>query len=168
LLLRNSGGALDELDEAAREAQSAAGAWAECPPETIANVFGSGDLVFVRAKGSDRLRRAFEHDRREIALHWVRNAFGDTRRIMSRHFKMVRSAPDLSLTLEAKLVAEFLLHQMMCVALIGLIRVAGPARLAIPARAIGGLRHHVGTVIEGFSEPARGDLAGGSGLRTRS
>src|ERR1700691_5938631 len=65
--------------------------WAECPRETVAHIFGPEDLTFVRGKASVRLRRAFERDRREIALRWVWSAFDETQQIISRHFRLVRS-----------------------------------------------------------------------------
>jgi hypothetical protein len=160
--------AADETSEAANSISPTANQWEECPPETVAHIFGPDDLSFIRCKGSDRLRRAFERDRRQIALHWVWSAFDETHRIMSRHFRAVRSSPDLNISLESKLVAEFLLHQFMCLTLAGALRAAGPNSLARLAGAIGNLRHQVGTVIEGFSKPAPGDLAKDSGLQIHS
>jgi hypothetical protein len=167
LLWRKPAGAPDEFadfDESDRDA----GQWAECPRETLEHIFGSDDLTFVRARGSDRLRRAFDKDRRQIALTWVWGAFEETRRTISRHFRAVRSSPDLSLTLESKLVAEVLLHQIMCLMLVAAIRLAGPDGLARLAGAVGSLRHQVGIVVAGVSKTAPGDLSSGSGLRTPS
>jgi len=163
-----SGAATDGAGEAAHSLSPAANQWDECPRETIEHIFGPDDLNFIRCNGSDRLRRAFERDRRQIALHWVWNAFDDTHRIMSRHFRAVRSSPDLSISLESKLVAEFLLHQFMCLTLAGALRLAGPNNLTRLAGAIGNVRHQVGTVIEGFSKSAPGDLTKDSGLQTHS
>jgi hypothetical protein len=164
--LRSSG--TDVAGEAGHLVFPAANQWAECPRETIEHIFGPDDLNFIRCKGSDRLRRAFERDRRQIALHWVWNAFDDTHQIMSRHFRAVRSSPDLSISLESKLVAEFLLHQFMCLTLAGALRLAGPNNLTRLAAAVGSLRHEVGTVIEGFSKSTPGDLTKDSGLQTHS
>lgn len=168
LLWRKPAAALDELEQADRGVLAGDDQWAECPRATIDHIFGSADLGFVRAHGSDRLCRAFERDRRHIALNWVWSAFDETRRILSRHFRTVRSSPDLSLTLESKLIAEFLLHQIMCLVLVGLVRLAGPDGLARLAGAIGNVRHQVGVVIEGFPDAARGDFSKGSGLHISS
>jgi len=154
--------------EPVRDVLPAADQRAECPRETIRHLFGTEDLTYVRVKGSDRLRRAFERDRREIALRWVWSTFDETQQIISRHFRLVRSSPDLSISLEAKLVAEFLLHQSMCLALVAALRLAGPNNLARLAGAVGNLGQHVGAAIESIPRPAPGDLTKGSGLRTPS
>jgi hypothetical protein len=164
--IRSSG--TDDSGDAALSVSPAANQWADCPRETIEHIFGPDDLNFIRCQGSHRLRRAFERDRRQIALHWVWSAFDETHRVMSHHFQAVRSSPDLSISLESKLVAEFLLHQFMCLTLAGALRVAGPNSLARLAGAIGNLRHQVGKVIEGVSKSAPGDLTKDSGLRTHS
>jgi hypothetical protein len=168
LLWRGPGAAISHGEDRLPDSIPVSDQWAECPREAIEHIFGSADLSFVRAHSSNRLCRAFERDRRQIALHWVWNAFDDTQRIMSRHFRMVRSSPDLSISLEAKLVTEFLLHQSMCLALAGALRLAGPNNLARLAGAVGNLRQQVGAVIESFPESASGDLNKGSGLRTHS
>jgi hypothetical protein len=168
LLWRRTSRALDRREDALPESLSGGDQRSECPRETIGHIFGAEDLTFVRGQGSDRLRRAFERDRREIALRWVWSAFDETQQIISRHFRLVRSSPDLSIILEAKLVAEFLLHQSMCLALVAALRLAGPNNLARLAGAVGDLRQQVGAVIETFPRPVSGDLAKGSGLRTPS
>jgi len=167
LLWRKPPAALDELDERDRSAPSA-GPWAECPHAVIDRIFASGDSGFVRANGSERLCRAFERDRRHIALHWVWSAFDETHRILARHFRAVRSSPDLSISLEAKLVAEVLLHQILCLMLLAAIRIAGPEGLARLAGAVGNLRHQVGIVAEGFPVSAGGDFSKNSGLHIPS
>lgn len=164
LLLRKPASAIDESGEAQHELLAEPIQSQECPRDTIAHIFGSEDFGFVRASGSERLCRSFRNERRQIALNWVRGTFAETHRIMSLHFRTVRSSPDLSLSLEAKLVAEFLLHQTMCLMLMGGIRVAGPDGLARLAGAVGSLRHQVGTVIEKLPETAPGNFAGGSNL----
>jgi hypothetical protein len=168
LLWRRPSGALNHREEAVPDSFSSDDQWAECPPETIAHIFGPEDLSFVRAHGSERLRRAFERDRRQIALHWVWSAFDETQQLMSHHFRAVRSSPDLSITLESKLVAEFLLHQSMCLILAGALRLAGPDNLARLAGAVGNLRRQVGAVAENIPQAASGELTKGSGLRTPS
>ena len=168
VLWRRPGAPISNGEYPLRDSISAEDQGAECPREAIEHIFGSEDLNFVRAHSSDRLRRAFERDRRQIALHWVWSAFDETQRIMSRHFRAVRSSPDLSISLESKLVAEFLLHQSMCLALVGALRLAGPNNLARLAGALANLRQQVGTVIEKFPESAPGDLHKGPGLRTHS
>jgi hypothetical protein len=168
LLWRRTSGALNHREDALLESFSGDHQWAECPRETIAHIFGSEDLTFIRTRGSERLRRAFERDRRQIALHWVWSAFHETQETMARHFRAVRSSPDLSITLESKLVAEFLLHQSMCLILAGSLRLAGPNNLDRLAGAVGNLRQQVGAVIESIPRPAPGDFTKGSGLRTPS
>jgi len=168
LLWRRTSRPLDHREDALPESLTGDGQSSECPRETIAHIFGAEDLTFIRAKGSDRLRRAFERDRREIALRWVWSAFDETHQIMSRHFRAVRSSPDLSISLEAKLVAEFLLHQSICLTLAGTLRLAGPNNLARLAGAVGNLGQQVGAVIESIPRPAPADLTKGSGLQTPS
>jgi hypothetical protein len=167
-LWRKPAGSLEELDQADHGLLPGDGQWAECPRATLDHIFGSHDLGFVRAKGSDQLCRAFERDRRQIALNWVWSAFDETHRIMARHFRAVRSSPDLSISLEAKLVAEVLLHQILCLMLVAAMRLAGPEGLARLAGAIGNLRHQVGVVTEGFPDSARGDFSKDSGLHIHS
>ncbi len=168
LLWRKPVGALDEFDQADRGLLPGDGQWAECPRATIDHIFGTGDLGFMRAKGSDRLCRAFERDRRQIALQWVWSAFDETHRIMARHFRAVRSSPDLSINLEAKLVAEVLLHQSLCLMLVAAVRLAGPEGLARLAGAVGNMRHQVGIVVDGFPASAGGDFSKDSGLHIHS
>jgi hypothetical protein len=168
VLWRRPAALVSNRHESVRGDFPAADQWSECPRETIAHIFGAEDLTFIRAKGSDRLRRAFERDRREIALRWVWSAFDETHQIMSRHFRAVRSSPDLSIILEAKLVAEFLLHQSICLTLAGALRLAGPNNLARLAGAVGNLGQQVGAVIESIPRPAPADLTKGSGLQTPS
>src|ERR1700685_3080793 len=167
VLWRRSAAPVSNGHEPIRDVR-AADQWAECPRETIGHIFGAEDLTFIRGKGSDRLRRAFERDRREIALRWVWSAFDESQQIISRHFRLVRSSPDLSISLEAKLVAEFLLHQSMCLALVAALRIAGPNNLARLAGAVGNLGQHVGAAIENITGPVPGDFTKGSGLRTPS
>jgi hypothetical protein len=139
----------------------------ECPAEAIEHIFGSSDLNFIRSNGPDRLRRAFERDRRQIALRWVWGVFDDTQHIMSHHFRSVRSSPDLSISLEAKLVAEFLLHQSLCLALAGVLRLAGPDSLARLATAVGNIRREVGAAVETFPGAAPRALTKSSGLQSK-
>ena len=87
---------------------------------------------------------------------------------MARHFRAVRSSPDLSISLEAKLVAEVLLHQILCLMLAAAIRLAGPEGLARLAGAVGNLRHQVGIVVEGFPGSAASDFSKDSGLHIHS
>jgi len=168
VLWRRPGAPISNGEDPLRDSISAEYQGAECPREAIEHIFGSEDLSFVRAHSSDRLRRAFERDRRQIALHWVWSAFDETQQIMARHFRAVRSSADLNITLESKLVAEFLLHQSMCLTLAGALRLAGPNNLARLAGAVGNLGQQVGAVIESIPRPAPGDLTKGSGLRTPS
>jgi hypothetical protein len=168
VLWRRPAASVSNRHESVRDDFPAADQWSECPRETIAHIFGPEDLTFVRGKTSDRLRRAFERDRREIALRWVWCSFDESQQIISRHFRLVRSSPDLSISLEAKLVAEFLLHQSMCLALVAALRLAGPNYLARLAGAVGNLGQQVGAVIESIPRPASGDLTKGSGLGTLS
>jgi hypothetical protein len=168
VLWRRPAAPVSNSRESVRDVFPAADRWSECPRETIEHIFGDEDLTFIRSRNSDRLRRAFERDRREIALRWVWSAFDETQQIISRHFRLVRSSPDLSISLEAKLVAEFLLHQSMCLALVTALRLAGPNNLARLAGAVGNLGQHVGSAIESIPRAVPGDLSKGSGLRTPS
>lgn len=165
LLWRSPAGAFDDFDESERSVLSAAAEWSECPQDTVAHIFGSQDLAFVQAQGSDRLLRAFERDRRQIALHWVWSSFGETKRIMARHFLSARSSPDLSLPLEFKLVAEFLLHQIFCLMLIAAIRLVGPHRLARLAGAVGYLHQQFAGVTSRIPDSARGNFTKSSGVQ---
>jgi hypothetical protein len=147
---------------------SAADQSRECPRGTIDHIFGSRDLDFIRRSSSVPLRRAFERDRRQIALHWVWGVFDETQHLLSQHFRAVRSSPDLSISLEAKLVAEFLLHQSMCLALVGALRLAGPNNLGRMASAVGSVRRHIGAAAESFPVAAPGDLTKSSGLQSNN
>jgi hypothetical protein len=164
----NSAAAIHHGPAAPRVFSSAAGHSRECPTETIEHIFGSQDLDFIRCKSSQRLRRAFERDRRQIALHWVWGVFDETQQIMSHHFRSVRSSPDLSISLEAKLVAEFLLHQSLCLALAAALRLAGPDNLARLAAAVGNVRRQVGAAVESFPGAVPEDLTKSSGLQSNS
>ncbi len=144
------------------------GLWHECPAETIEHIFGSDDLDFIRCRSSHRLRRAFERDRRQIALHWVWGVFDETQHIISQHFRSVRSSPDLSISLEARLVAEFMLHQFLCLALAGALRLAGPNSLARLATAVGNIRRQVAAAVEGFPGAVPAELTKNSGLQSNS
>ena len=153
---------------ASADLSPAARPWAECPAETIEHIFGSQDLEFISCNSSVRLRRAFESDRRQIALHWVWGVFDETQHIMSDHFRSVRSSPDLSTSAEAKLVAEFLLHQSLCLALAAALRLAGPNRLARLAAAVGNIRQQVAEAVQSFPRGVPGDLTKPSGLHSNS
>jgi len=167
LLLRKPTGEIEDIENGERGRISGSDQWSECPQETIENIFGSDDLGFMRAKGPQKLRRAFQRDRRQIALKWVWGAYEETQRVMSQHLKAARSSADLNLTLEVSLVAEYLLHQAACLILVGVVRVAGPAGLAGFASSIGNLRQHVSIVmvkVLGSGE----NLDRSPGLRTHS
>ncbi len=168
LLWRSPAGAFDDFDESERNVLSAAEEWAECPPDAVGHIFGSHDRTFVQSQGSDRLLRAFERDRRQIAVHWVWGSFEETQRLMSRHFRSSRSSSDLSVPLEIKLIAEFLLHQSICLMLVGAIRVAGPNGLARLAGAAGNLRQQFTAVTAGTPESGSGNFTKGSGLQIHS
>jgi hypothetical protein len=167
LLLRKPAGEIEEIEAGEQSKLPGCQQWTECPQETIENIFGSDDLGFMRAKGPQTLRRAFQRDRRQIALKWVWGAYAETRRVMSQHLKAARSSADLNLTLEARLVAEYLLHQAACLIFVGVVRLAGPAGLAGFAAAIGNLRHHVSIVMVRVLG-AGDDFDPNSGLRTHS
>ena len=81
LLWRSPAGAFDDFDESERNVLSAAEEWVECPRDTVAHIFGSHDRTFVQSQGSDRLLRAFERDRRQIALQWAWGSFEETQRL---------------------------------------------------------------------------------------
>lgn len=95
-------------------------------PEIVSRIFSGEDRAFVAALHSRRLLHLYREERSQVALHWVGTISQEVRRIMRDHRFQSRHSRNLDVTVETKLLVQYLRLQLVCGLLFVLIRSFGP------------------------------------------
>jgi hypothetical protein len=104
----------------------------ELPPrELMERVCARQDFEFVSANAPRQVRRAFQRERRSMAIAWVRQASRQAQRWMAFYSKTVRHSASLSPSMELKLALQFAAFHLTCFALMTAIWLGGPVRARI-------------------------------------
>lgn len=111
-------------------------------------LFSREDQRYVERLNNPAILRLYKQERRQVALHWVKQTEQEVSAIMKRHRLMARSNPDLDARLEAVLLLRHLELQAICSVMICVIRIAGP-------RAVGDLAQFAASVSESIDKALR-------------
>jgi hypothetical protein len=79
------------------------------------------DLEFVRLRKSPALLRLFLHERRRLAMAWLRETKREARRLVRLHVRSVRFAADLRPAAEARLFLAVALFSLVYAALLAAV-----------------------------------------------
>ena len=134
-----------------------------CPKEFVSRVFSRGDWEFVHGLKSRGMERLFEHERKKVALVWVRQTSTLIRKAVRVHADAARQSKSLDFLGEINILAQFLILILSCWILSMAIHVAGPVRLGGLADFAQRLSQQVGR-LQGSLEA--GVLANANGTRT--
>jgi hypothetical protein len=97
-----------------------------CPPRFAGSIFSPRDSKFVSSIKSPQLEKLFRHERKVVALFWVRQTSAAIQRTMREHAQVARSSPDLQPVTELKLALLFAGLMLICGVIFIVVRVAGP------------------------------------------
>jgi hypothetical protein len=100
-----------------------------CPPHFAASIFSPGDSKFVSSIKSPQLQKLFRHERKVVALLWVRQTSAAIQRIMREHAQVARASSDLQPATELKLALLFAGLMLICGVIFVVVWVAGPLRI---------------------------------------
>jgi hypothetical protein len=98
-----SRGAYDELDRANHTLGNSQLVVSLPKRSLLHRCLSAEDLEFVRLRKSPPLLRLFLHERRRLAMAWLRQTRREARRLVRLHLSSVRFAADLRPAAEAKL-----------------------------------------------------------------
>jgi hypothetical protein len=101
-----------------------------CPKEFVSMVFSRTDWEFVQGLKSRSVERLFEHERKKVALVWVRQTSALVRKAISGHAGAARQSKNLDFLKELNILAQFLILILSCRILSIAIQGAGPMRLS--------------------------------------
>ena len=105
-----------------------------CPEEFVSRIFSRADWEFVRGLRAGSIERLFQHERKKVALVWVRQNSAMVRKVIREHAEAARQSKNLEFSTEINILAQFLTLMAVCGTLSVAIRIAGPLWL-------GGLAH---------------------------
>jgi hypothetical protein len=101
-----------------------------CPEEFVRRVFSRADWEFVRSVRAGSIERLFDHERKQVALMWVRQTSATIRRVIGEHAESARHTKNLEFSTEIKILSQFLALMIVCGVLSIAIQTAGPVRLS--------------------------------------
>jgi hypothetical protein len=101
----------------------------QCPREFAAQVFSRQDWEYVRGIQEAGIAQLFRHERKRVALLWVRQISALMRQVMREHAEAARESRDLKFGTEAKIFLSYAGLRMICGWMFISIRVAGPVWL---------------------------------------
>jgi hypothetical protein len=133
-----------------------------CPKEFVSRVFSRGDWEFVQGLKSHGIERLFEHERKKVALVWVRQTSALVRKAVREHAYAARQSKNLEFLREVNILSQFLILILSCRVLSIAIHIAGPVRLSGLAQFAQRLSQQVDT-LQGALQA--GVLASANGTR---
>src|SRR6266478_8453904 len=77
-----------------------------CPKEFVSRVFSRGDWEFVHGLKSRGMERLFEHERKKVALVWVRQTSALVRNAIREHARAARQSKNLDFLGEINILAH--------------------------------------------------------------
>jgi len=90
-------------------------------------VFSPRDWLFIQKEGSASLNALFVHERRIIAVAWLRDCLDAVRSVRANHLRQSRHSQDLNLPAEAKLLLRFFYLSALCRCLLLVVQFVHPA-----------------------------------------
>jgi hypothetical protein len=102
----------------------------KCAEETVSNIFSRSDWEFVQSLKMGSIEKAFQRERKRVALIWVRQTSAMVQRVMQAHMKAARESTNLEVSTETKILGHFLLLMTVCGILSTAIQVGGPLWLS--------------------------------------
>ena len=97
-------------------------------PSFIAEaVFSPRDWLFIQKESSASLNALFVHERRIIAVAWLRDCLAAVRAVRANHLRQSRHSQDLNLLAEAKLLLRFFYLSTLCRCLLLVVQFVHPA-----------------------------------------
>jgi hypothetical protein len=97
------------------------------PPFVAEVVFSLRDWIFVQQESSPLLNALFVHERRALAMRWLRDCLAQIRMVRANHLRQSRHSSDLNVAAEAKLLLLFFYLAVVCRCLLVAVRVLHPA-----------------------------------------
>ena len=114
-------------------------------PNFIAeSVFSPRDWLFIQKESSPSLNSLFIHERRAIAIRWLRDCLASIRIVRANHLRLSRHSQDLNVLSEAKLLTRFFYLSALCRSLLLIIRFVHPS---VPYSAARYVQHLASTVL---------------------
>ncbi len=101
-----------------------------CPKKFVSRVFCRADWEFVHGLKSPGVERLFAHERKKVALVWVRQTSALIRKAVREHADAARQSKNLDFLREINILAQFLMLILSCRILSIAIHIAGPVRLS--------------------------------------
>ncbi|MBZ5580533.1 MAG: hypothetical protein LAP40_28625 [Acidobacteriia bacterium] len=98
------------------------------PPALFGRCLSATDVEFVTTLQSRALLRFLLHERRRLALEWLRQTRREAGRLFRLHLGSVRHSPDLRPAAEAKLLLQVALFMVVYGILMGFVGLYGPFR----------------------------------------
>src|SRR5215469_3702823 len=99
-------------------------------PKELANrLFGPEDWEFIAKQRSSRLQREFLRQRKGLALSWLRIVLANATKLIRVHIRAARKSSELEPLDELRVVAEYLVIQLLCLSLGLAIWLRGPVNL---------------------------------------
>lgn len=102
---------------------------AEAAELLLHRVFSNEDEEFIAGLESLNLRKLLAEERKKLALHWLMRRTIEARQIMKDHVTAARSAADLRVSGELRLVGGYIELRVLCGLLLVLVVAVGPAGL---------------------------------------
>lgn len=121
-----------------------------CSQEFVARIFSHEDGQFISQTHAPYLDRLFLHERKLVALLWVRQTSGDIRQVMRNHTEAAKQAADIRFTTELSLFLTYVELLLMCETLSLLIATVGPPRLERIASYVFGLSRQITSAHDAF------------------
>jgi hypothetical protein len=162
LLRRPMTSGLDSADSSEEQETQAALDAESFPRQLVDGLFGSEDWKFVAKQGSPRVRRLFLQQRTALALSWLRAARANATRLIRVHSAAARKNSRLEPLVELRVIADYLVFQMLCQMIAAVIWFRGPVTMRRLVAYADGLSERLFEVITGVF-PAR--LASGNSKR---
>jgi hypothetical protein len=97
------------------------------PPFVAEAVFSRRDWTFIQQESSPLLNSLFVHERRALAMHWLRDCLAQIRAVRANHVRQSRHSSDLNVLTEAKLLLLFFYLAAVCRCLLVAVRMVHPA-----------------------------------------
>jgi hypothetical protein len=110
--------------------ETPAALYAESFPQRLADrLFGSEDWEFIAKQDSVRLKRLFLQQRTALALSWLRGARANATKLIRVHSAAARKNSRLEPLVELRVIADYLVFQMLCQLIASVIWLRGPVAM---------------------------------------
>ena len=127
-----------------------------CPHEFVARIFSPEDGQFISQTHAPYLKRLFLHERKRVALLWVRQTSRDIQQVMRNHTDTAKQAADIRFRTELSLFLTYVELRLMCETLSLLITTVGPPRLERIAASVHELSQQISCAHEAFVKSSSG------------